>query len=109
MQTAYVEIGGQARTALVGGPSQLSRLQAFKLILQGRAETHYHVATISSEIESAKKDLVLAFFQLYNTLATKMPVFPHSRVFVGQTKVVDITGPHIQILDKSFVSFAPFN
>ncbi|KJA28088.1 hypothetical protein HYPSUDRAFT_129664 [Hypholoma sublateritium FD-334 SS-4] len=30
-----------------------------------------------------------------------MPVFPHSRVFVGQTKVVDITGPHIQILDKS--------
>lgn len=66
MQTAYVEIGGQARTALVGGPSQLSRLQAFKLILQGRAETHYHVATISSK-ESAEKDLVLAFFQLYNT------------------------------------------
>lgn len=33
-----------------------------------------------------------------------MSFFPHSRIFVGPSKTIDIVGPHIQILDTLYVS-----
>lgn len=33
-----------------------------------------------------------------------MSFFPHSRIFVGPSKTVDIVGSHIQVLDNLYVS-----